>query len=787
MNYGALMPDWKWMGVLLLASCLTSQAQTPPESLAALAGRIAKEAEVAYSQSPYSVISKDYFSRFVRDSAATPQPGEIIINSNWVIDLTSADAPLTRQMSQYLKDFMFRRMGVDLRIVGKDSYKGGPAVRLRLSPNGFTGPESFSLNVGDGVVTLTSPTVEGLRDGVVYLVDQIGFRRAPFLSRGKTTRAPRLSVRLGSVPLGGSYREVVFLGYNAILCSSGSLYDLSDSQALPELIPLQRPGAFPSLRNAAIQPATHGLKTYCMLDLRQRFQENAPLFLAHPGVRGARTWRADGDFVLCTEHPLVKRWLAESIRGVFRKVPELDGIVIIVGGEGFYHCFMRPYGVQVGHTSCPRCESLGADVVVSNLSNLLADAARQVSPKAKVVVWPYSASVWSTDPAQIGFIERLKPGVALLTEIEKDETLLKSGGVSKLLWDYSIDLIGPGKRAQKQIAAGRKAGIPVYLKSEPEFSFEAARLPHLPCLGRWVDRAEALASCGASGAWVFPACRPAYGSSAAEVFKYFWWTPKPSKPRLLEQFSQRLVGSGPAAHLRTAWELTSAAVADCPLLPPYYSGPQYLGPAHPLMLDPTYELPQDFYGYFFFLAESITSEGLRTRPTFTSAPFGNAAVLLPHYRRMELHLRRACQELALAEVKVRPEHRLMFEAEANAIRWFYATARTTANFYEACLLRDQFLAFAQGRQSAWSRSDRLRSLKRLSEIVSDERSNAQAALPLAEKDMRLDFYYGGDHSFPHLAAMIRAKARVLQREQEVTLPELARSCGLPPLPVRRIH
>ena len=63
-------------------------------------------------------------------------------------------------------------------------------------------------------------------------------------------------------------------------------------------------------------------------------------------------------------------------------------------------------------------------------------------------------------------------------------------------------------------------------------------------MDRWVDRAEALASCGATGAWVFPAFRPNYGTSAAEVSKYAWWTPTQDKETLLKQFAERLVGVG---------------------------------------------------------------------------------------------------------------------------------------------------------------------------------------------------------------------------------------------------
>ena len=198
------------------------------------------------------------------------------------------------------------------------------------------------------------------------------------------------------------------------------------------------------------------------------------------------TWyQKPGKHILCTESPLVRQYISETVKGIFQALPGLSGIGVIIGGEEFHHCFMRPYAVEKGHTTCPRCEALGHDTVVANLCNYMADAARQINPAAEVFAWPYSAAhVWSIgDPAQLGFIRKLKPGVALFTDIVKDDTVSKPEGVNKLLWDYSIDLPGPGKLAQQQLKACHDQGIPIHFKSEPELAFEASRLPGLPCHG----------------------------------------------------------------------------------------------------------------------------------------------------------------------------------------------------------------------------------------------------------------------------------------------------------------
>ncbi|MEM2936144.1 MAG: hypothetical protein QW231_03085, partial [Candidatus Bathyarchaeia archaeon] len=632
------------------------------ETLEQLLTRLSAESKLAFESSPFSSLSRDYFSRFVRDPKAQPNAHEMMIGKTWRIILSTDAKPLTELMAKYFASFLDRCMDLRLTVekLPQKDLNGGVKQAIVLLDSGGGKPNtpgSFTISVKPDQVTIQGFDPEGLRDGIVNLVDQMGFRQAPILKVSEKVYKPRLTVRLGLVPWLGSYRDLVFMGYNATLVGGGSLYALSTSDAIPELVNRRNPSALQEIVRATKEARRHGLKTYCFINTQKKFPKDDPVFLNHPDIRGALTWKADGDYVLCTEHPLVRRYLSESVEGIFRADPELDGLVIIIGGEGFYHCFMRPYGVPRGHTNCPRCEALGAERVVSNLCNYLAEAIRRVNPKAEVVAWPYSAEyVWSADKAQSAFIQKLKPGVAILTEIEKDEYVQKSDGVKKHLWDYSIDLIGPSERAKRQIQDCRAAGIPIYMKSEPELAFEAPRLPHIPCMDRWLDRAEALASCGANGAWVFPAFRPCYGSSAAEINKLVWWEPVPEKEKILQLFASRIAGKEAGPHLRRAWRHVSDAIAFSPELPPYYTGPYYLGPAHPMCADPTAKLPEVFYGLYLFRAEITDAEGLKRHPTFVTSPTGNVPVFGKFYRQMEALLKKAADEIEAASPLVPDRH-----------------------------------------------------------------------------------------------------------------------------------
>jgi len=742
------------------------------ETLSEVYGRLGNESLAAYQKCPFSVLSKDYFARFSRDRDQRPESGEVEITSHWTIRVSSEAGAVAQRMANDLADFLDRCMQVKLPVaeMSKVDPKVLPKRAIVLTASGGGEqecPGSFTISVNSNRILLSGRDEEGLRDSVAKLVEIIGLRQAPFLAMNEQVYKPRLALRLGAVPWLGSYRDLVFTGFNAVPLSGGDFFALSGSDAVPGLETRRDPEALRRLAQEARDARQYGLKSYFRATTVKKFPKSDAIFQKHPEIRGALTWKADGEYILCTEHPLVQQFYRETVEGIFRAAPELDGMQIIVGGEGFYHCFMRPFGVAKGHTTCPRCEALGADKVVANLCNLLADAARRANPRAEICVWPYSAvHVWSADAYQSGLIQGLKPGTALFTEIEKDECITKTGGVTKALWDYSIDLIGPGERAKRQIRLSRAAGIPVYLKSEPEISLEAPGLPHIPCLDRWFDRADALASCGADGAWVFPAFRPNYGSSAAEVCRLAWWDPAPRRDDALPSLARRIGGTRGGPHLRRAWQFVSQAIGLMPEIPPYYRGPYYLGPAHPMCANPAAALPRVFYGLFLFEAESTDADGLRLQPTFITQPGNRSPAFADAYRRMEELLKSAVAEIDAAEPLVEQRHRRMFQSECSPIRWLYHTVRTEANFYESCQLRDRL-------SGGEDRAQAPRDYRRWLAVLKDEKANAEAALPVMEADVRLDMYYGGDHTFSHGADMIRSKIQLIEQEINAYLPSLA--------------
>jgi hypothetical protein len=241
---------------------------------------------------------------------------------------------------------------------------------------------------------------------------------------------------------------------------------------------------------------------------------------------------------------------------------------------------------------------------------------------------------------------------------------------------------------------------------------------------------------------------------------------------VLSRLAERLAGEQAGPALRAAWRLVSEAIAWSPEIPGYYHGPHYLGPAHPMCADREAELPEVFYGQYLFHAEITEAEGLKRRPTFWKEA-SNAAALLKCYRKMDALLSQAVREIRKGAGKVPARQRMAYAAEVGQIRWLYHTVRTEVNFYASCLQRDRILALlSQPRRTPGEVEEGLAWWAEWREILRDELANARQAVRVARADMRLDFYYGGDHSFPHLQEMLAAKIRLVREEIEGFLPEV---------------
>jgi hypothetical protein len=355
----------------------------------------------------------------------------------------------------------------------------------------------------------------------------------------------------------------------------------------------------------------------------------------------------------------------------------------------------------------------------------------------------------------------------------------KDDGIIKTVWDYGIDFVGPSDRAKKQIVACKAVGIPICLLSMAEETLEYTRQPHIPCMDRWSDRAEVLATCGLDAVYIWQ-MGPYDGTSAAEINKFLSWIPVPGREQFMQSFAARIAGKQAGPHVRNAWKFVSEALGYSPEIGSYYRGPHHLGPCHPMFLDPNEKVPDVYYGALGFFSEINPNETYKPRPLFFKS-VNEMGLVSPQpayekaYRKMESVMKQASDEMNKAKPLVPRYCNLMFGAENSAVQWLYHTVRTQANFFEACSLTDKMLIFAASSSLTQQQQDEaVQTYKRLCQILADEKANAMEALPLMEADARLD--WGGD--FPHGIDMLKTKLEITNNEINDYLPALAKKCNI---------
>ena len=121
----------------------------------------------------------------------------------------SFDIAITRQQSRY---YSFTHHGVKGTLLRTPITSPSIALNERAGRD-LTG-DTFMVEVAPDSVTLTDGG--GLCAGIVQLVDIISMRRVAVLTVKQTTCQLRFAVGIGAIPYGGSVRNAVCLGYNAL-------------------------------------------------------------------------------------------------------------------------------------------------------------------------------------------------------------------------------------------------------------------------------------------------------------------------------------------------------------------------------------------------------------------------------------------------------------------------------------------------------------------------------------------------------------------------------------------
>ena len=673
-------------------------------------------------------------------------------------------------MAADASDFL-RKLGVDVREDAKNE------VLLEIG----SAERGFRIVASDTRLEIHAADANALWAGWVYCENYMRTVGAAIMPRAEVRREPAWEVQIAPPTWGSNYavpdlsaeyvtdetfRSLAHAGANGMFIYGDFLVYAAGTR-FEELNHPDAEKYLATLRETTERAAAYGVKLY-FVAVSPKLAADHPLFKRKPNVRGARLFKPLNDpglalHCLCSSDSDALGFHADVFGNLFKRAPQLGGVILIIGGESYYHCFMRAGGSAIGHTNCPKCEGKVPEDVIAGLLKTTADAVHSAQPQADVMAWPYSAhAFWSKEPNQFDLIDRLPQSVALLSEIDKEQKVMR-GGIEKYIWDYSVDYDGHSDRIVSQSVRCKQRERDLFIKTETSHGIELLHLPYVPAIGRSAQQwqnVRALRPRGVLQRWGFIGM---FDSAAERVGFLARWEADFQVAGATQAVAKQLVADTPAAaQLVAAWNCFDQSVHHIPILTTgaYYCGPAFLGPCHPLPVwDPKGQIPEAFTGNLYYLLENEQSlNDSRTRQkddlTLTATHQLGGVPAVPVEAEFSLARDAAAKgHEILQSIKSDglPDGTRAEIAEQQAIgELLYRTFRTTVNSIRFVRLIEE------------AKGDREKIRSALVEIARDELENTVAAEAVYTKAPWLNHKLRLDVGMPDSLEMVRAKRELLE-------------------------
>ena len=522
------------------------------------------------------------------------------------------------------------------------------------------------------------------------------------------------------------------------------------------------PRRIAKLRRTVDKCRRYGIRTWVFCIEPRWLEDGDPLLAKFPAdALSPAAWGMGK--VLCTSHPLVRQYVEEAFRDLFREVPGLPGVLNISHGERPTTCLSKISAVDGSGCACPRCAKLAPWQIHWNTASAVVKGMRAVSPQAEFLSWFYQPYVeherapWVSDVAR-----HLPDGVTMLYNFE-------SGAIKNQLGryrpggDYWLSYTGPAPAFEQVAAASREANGKIGAKIQVGCSHECATVPFVPVPGLLYRKYRAMKAARCSTVmqcWYFGNYPGVMNKAAGELaFSDF----SEDEASFLMKLAKPDWGEDAAA-MAKLWKDFSDAYANYPLSNDIqYYGPFHAGVAWPLL--PNVELrplgrtwkPQD------------APSGDAIGECLENHTLEEAAMLADRMRKgAEARDASGGDLLAALEKRyVGNRDRLRDLGVVKALKLLFASGADIFEFYR---LRE--VAVAASRYDG-RKPQALKALAGMRECVVREQAVTAAMLPLAEDDSRLGFHSEAEaHQFHPKKLVWR------QRQLARALAEIDRIVGV---------
>lgn len=270
---------------------------------------------------------------------------------------------------------------------------------------------------------------------------------------------------------------------------------------------LAHPERFAKLKSVSERCEKFGIKVWLFaiepkaVDVRGgRYGESPNLFpCGNPWDSSKRLW--------CASDARTLKYLHDSIREIFSRVPALGGLLAITHGERACSCFSA-FGAtdDTAVPDCAVCAKREPWRLHWALTEALVSGMREVNPKAEMLSWFYMPYATEKRAKWVSEVARhLPPGVTLLANFESGIVCTQLGK-ARIGGDYWLSAVGPARPFDEIAAAARESGVPFGAKIQVGCSHEDATLPFIPVPGLLYRKYKAMHDAGCSSVlqcWYF--------------------------------------------------------------------------------------------------------------------------------------------------------------------------------------------------------------------------------------------------------------------------------------------
>jgi len=531
-----------------------------------------------------------------RDSRSQPSENEVDLSRGWTLIRPAEDSGVPLTLVERFQGYLEHAMTCEAHLGAEEQKTGARAMSFSLSPALGKVTGCFEVRVEAEEIRVLGSDLDGLRQAIYYLQDQMESREGPFLLKGTVRRDTQLNPRyvysyfaLYGDPLMETDIDPFPDGFLERLARAGVsgvwlqavLHNLAPSKTFPEF------GAgwetrLRSLNKLVERAGKYGVKVYFYLNEPRSMP--AEFFAQHPEIKGTHDPGDTQFFTMCTSAPEVREWIAGSLAHLFSNVPGLGGIFCITASENLTNCYSH------GHAEfCPRCARRDGSEVIAEVIQTFREGVRRGSARADVIAWDWGwGNNWirnGADPARV--IQRLPEDVALLSVSEWGKPIDR-GGHATTVGEYSISVVGPGERALGNWRMARERGLPTFAKVQWSCTWEISAVPYIPVPNLILEHCENLLKSGIKGlmaSWT----EGGYPSPNFDVAKECYFSPAPESSRILSDVAARHYGRAAAPEILEAWRTFSRAFLEYPMEGGgiVYHIPTQHGPTNLLRLHPT--------------------------------------------------------------------------------------------------------------------------------------------------------------------------------------------------------